>query len=162
MPINPTLFLIFTAVTSIGVLIQAGVLFGMFLAATRAAKKVEDITDQLNVHLIPAVATTKQLLEDVVPKLRTITEDVAAITAEVRHQTEHVNTAVDEVVDRTRVQAERVDEMVTSVLNSVVHASTTIQHGIGNPLRQISGILDGVRVGVSTLWRKETEDREAF
>src|ERR1700759_2557314 len=52
-------FIIFTAVTSIGVLIQAFVLLGMFLAVKKTTSEVHKLSDQLKQHLVPAIATTR-------------------------------------------------------------------------------------------------------
>ncbi len=46
-------WIVFTAVTSIGVLIQAFVLLAMFFAVKKTAAEVHELSDQLKQHLFP-------------------------------------------------------------------------------------------------------------
>ena len=64
---------------------------------------------------------------------------------------------VGDVTGRAQVQANRVDGMVKGTLdqlNSAVHA---IEHGVAAPLRQVSGVLSGLRAGVDVLRKKSPE-----
>jgi hypothetical protein len=45
--------------------------------------------------------------------------------------------------------------MVTGLLNNVTHATTTLEKGIAAPLRQVSGVLNGLRAGLETLRAKD-------
>ncbi len=155
------IFIIFTAVTSIGVLIQAGVLLGGFLAARKTLKKAEALADQASTHLIPALVSTRHALEDLAPKLKVISANLVEVSTTLKNETSHVSTTFDEMVDKTRHQAERVDEMVTAVLNSIAHATSTIQHGVAAPFRQLSGVFSGLRAGMDVLRSKPRHNHHA-
>jgi hypothetical protein len=152
--IPPYVFLIFIAATAAAVVMQAGILLGMFIALRKTQQKVETIIDDARVHLLPTIASSRSLVEDLGPKLRTITQNLVETTTIVRDEAENLKGTVDDIVGRTREQAVRVDGMVTGTLNGMEHAATTIQHGIGVPMRKIAGIVAGIRAGVDVLRRK--------
>lgn len=158
-------YVIFTAATAIAVTLQMLILLGMFLALRKAQKKVEALIDEARVHLMPMIATSRGLVDDLgpkvtamvndlTPKIKTISSNVVETTSLVRSEAEHIKATVDEVVGRTRGQAARVDGMVTGTLNGVEHATATIQNGVNIPLRKISGWVAGVKAAVEVLGRK--------
>ncbi len=83
-----------------------------------------------------------------------LSDKLVEMSTTVKEQTKHVNSTVGDVVDKTRHQAERVDEMVSAILNGVSHAGATIQAGVTKPARQVSGILQGLRAGIESLFSK--------
>ncbi len=164
---SSTLFTIFTAATALGVLLQAGILLGMALGLLKMKKKIEGLLDEASVHLLPAIAASRKLVDELTPKIKVVSDNLVATTNVLRQEAEHIRVAVDDVVDKTRGQASRVDEMVTGTLNGVVHATTAIQDGISIPLRQIHGVLNGIRVGFDVLRKKSgtnhvREDEDLF
>jgi methyl-accepting chemotaxis protein len=171
--IPPYVFVIFIAATAAGVLIQAGILLGMFLALIKMKKKIEDVIDEARVHLLPTIATSRTLVEDLgpkitaavndlAPKLKTISSNVVETTSLVRREAENIKGAVDEVVGRSRNQAARVDGLVTGTLNGVEHATTTIQNGVQIPIRKISGWVAGLKAGVDVLFHKKPKPFGAY
>jgi methyl-accepting chemotaxis protein len=153
------LFLVFTIAVVIGVVVQATVFILLVLAIRRAVEKIEKATTDLSGKAVPLMFQTRVILEDLSPKVKTITSNLVEISNTLKNQTQHVNSTVGEVVDKTRQQADRVDEMVTAVLDSVTHAGATIQAGVSKPVRQVSGILNGIRVGIETFLRKSQPAR---
>ena len=151
-----TLFLIFTVAVVISVIIQAGVFLGLYFVARTAAAKGEKIATDLSLKAMPILMQTRNIVEDLSPKLKVITANLVEISTTLKNQTNHVNSTVGDVVDKTRVQAERVDEMVSAILNGVSHAGATIQAGVSKPVRQVSGIFNGLRASLEALLRKQT------
>jgi hypothetical protein len=68
-----------------------------------------------------------------------------------------VAAAVDDLLKKAAVQADRVDEMVTGTLNSVAHATATMQKAVSGPVRQVGAVLNGLRAGFDVLRSKERE-----
>jgi uncharacterized membrane protein len=158
--LSPIYYIIFTAVTALGVLLQAFVLLAMYLAIRKAVTKMHAVTDEFKVHALPAVATARGLLEDVSPKLKVAAANLVEASHSLRYQADHVNTTVDEVLNRANVQVARVDEMTTAVLNTVAHAAVVLQQATAAPIRQISGVLMGLKAGFDVLRRKKPETAE--
>ena len=155
MPIPEVIFIIFTAVTSIGVLIQAFVLLAMFFAVRKATGELHEVSDQLKQHLVPTLATARNLVEDLSPKVKVATSNLVEASGVLRSQAEHINKTVNQVTDRANAQITRVDEMATAVLDGLTQATAAVQHGISTPLKQVSGVLNGLRAGLDVLRKKD-------
>lgn len=155
MQMPQVIFIIFTAVTSVGVLIQAGVLLGMYFAVKKATEEARDLSAQLKQHLVPTLATARNLIEDVSPKIKVATSNLVVASNTLRSQVENINKTVADVADMAQTQVSRVDEIATAVLDGLTQATASIQHGITAPLKQVSGVLNGLRAGLNVLRQKE-------
>jgi methyl-accepting chemotaxis protein len=150
-----TVTLIFTIVTGVGVLLQACVLLGMFIALRQTQKKVHALTEKIEDHVLPLVSSSRGLIDDLSPKVKIITANLVETSATLRSQSEQVKTVVDDVSARARQQTARVDGMVTGALNSIVQVTSAVERRIAGPLRQVSGVLDGLRAGIEALKAKD-------
>lgn len=152
-------YIIFTGITCFGVLLQAFVLFAMFLAVRRVANRIHAITDELRPHVLPAMVTTRNLIEEVSPKLKVAATNVMAASSTLRTQAEHVTVTVDELVKKANAQANRVDEMVTASIDSAAHATQAVQHAFSVPVRQASALFAGLKAGFDVLRGKNHSER---
>ena len=155
--IPEVVYIIFTAVTAAGVLLQAFVLLGIFLSVRKSMQKLHEFTERAEQQIEPILTTTRHLLEDVSPKLKVATDNLVDVSHTLRHQANHVSAVVDDIVDKTHAQAARVDDIVTGTLRTVVHASTVVQGAVAAPLRQAVGVFQGLRAGFDVLRRKDKE-----
>jgi methyl-accepting chemotaxis protein len=150
-------YIIFTAVTAAGVLLQAFVLLGIFLAIRESTKKLHEVTDEVRTHLIPALSSSRRLIDDISPKLKIATSNLVEASHTLRHQANHLNATIDDLLNKTTTQATRVNEMLSGVLNSVDHATSVLQHAVAGPARQVSGVLAGLKTGFDVFFRREKE-----
>lgn len=148
-------YILFTALVAVAVLIQAGVLLGMFLTMKAAVKRMEKIAEMAEEHAVPALTTAKQLLDEISPKLRSAASNVAEASEELRDRAKQVNESVGELVKKTEAQANRVDEMITGTLNTISYATATVQRAVSMPARQMSALLDGLRAGMGVFRGRE-------
>ncbi|MGC1299772.1 MAG: hypothetical protein WA869_32505, partial [Alloacidobacterium sp.] len=100
-----TVLIIFTAVTSIAVLIQACVMLGMYLVVRKTTDEVHLLSDQLKQHLVPTLSTARNLVEDISPKVKVAASNLVQATSVVRSQSEHINKTVGHVADLAQAQA---------------------------------------------------------
>ena len=158
----PIYYVIFTGVTMLAVLLQALVLLGMFLALRKALTKMLAITDELRPHIVPIIATTRNIVEESAPKIKDVihetapkikaaVNDVAEVTHKVRTEVDHVSMTLDELLKKANAQASRVDEMVSAGIDSAAHATHAVQHVISVPVRQASALFAGLRAGFDVL-----------
>ena len=156
------LLLIFIGLSTLSLLLQAAFTIGMALGVRKALKKVMALVDDVRLHAMPAMISSREILHDLTPKIAAVSENLTAMSATLRVRTEQIGGLVGDVTGRAQVQAGRVDGMLKGTLdqlNSAVHA---IEHGVAVPLRQVNGILTGLRAGVEVLRRKTpAEPREA-
>jgi polyhydroxyalkanoate synthesis regulator phasin len=144
------IFAAFAIATAVGVLLQAGILLGFFIAFLKIQGKISTILTQITDHAMPLVASSKVTLEELAPKIQTISANLVEISELLKEETHTVKSSVDDVLEKTRAQTARVDEMVSGTLDGISQASTTIQQGIEIPLRHVHGIFNGLKAAFQT------------
>ena len=149
---------LFIALTGAAVLLQAGLLAAMYLAMRKTATRLETLATEVKTKVLPAVDNVQALVTELRPKLQVIAEKVEVIaenvsttTSTVRTQVQRVDATVNDVVDRARLQVIRVDDMVSRTLDRVESTSETVQKVVVSPVRQVSGIIQGVTTGIEFL-----------
>jgi len=151
---SQTLLVVFIAVAAISILMQAGFSVATFFAARKAQKKIMNLADDLRLHALPAIISSRELIQDVTPKLKLITETLTATPATLRSKADQVGGLVGNVTERAQVQASRVDGMVKGTLDQLTNAVHAIEHGVAAPVRQVNGILNGLRAGMDVMRKK--------
>jgi hypothetical protein len=152
-----TLLVVFIAVAAVSILMQAGFTVAIFVGSRKAQKKITALADDVRLHALPVIMSSRELLQDVSPKLKTIAENLTATTATLRTKADQVGGFVGDVTGRAQAQASRVDGMVKGTLDQLTYAVHALEHGIAAPVRQVNGILNGLRAGVDVM-RKKTPD----
>ena len=85
-----TLLVVFIAVAAVSILMQAGFTVAMFFGARKAQKKIMELADDVRLHALPAIMSSRELIQDVTPKLKLITENLTATTATLRTKADQV------------------------------------------------------------------------
>lgn len=134
---------IFTAITAVAVLLQAIAMLGMMIAVRKSIAEFRE-------KALPAIISTRNLVEEISPKLKIATSNLADVSHTLRQQTNHINETVDAMLTKTDLQVRRVDEMVTATFDAVGHATRAFETVISNPVRRVTGVINGVRAGVET------------
>jgi methyl-accepting chemotaxis protein len=155
---HDTIIAIFTAITSIGIFIQACVLIAVYFGARKVMVLVTKLVEDAREHVLPTLATSRSLIDDLSPKIKVMATNFTEVSHTIRHQTEHINTAVTDVVDRTHKQAQRVDGMVTGTMDGITNATASIQEGISMPVRKVNAFLNGVRAALDVLLQRARTD----
>jgi hypothetical protein len=143
---------LFIALTGIAVLLQAGVLVAIFVVLKKTSAKMEALAEEVKVKALPTIAQAEAMLTEIRPRVEAIAEQVQDSTAMVRDQVERVDAAVNDVVDRARLQIIRADELFTRTLDRVERTSDIVHKTVISPVRQISGLMQGVTVGLEFLF----------
>jgi hypothetical protein len=150
-----TLLVIFIAIAALSILAQAGFTVAIFIAARKAEKKLMGLADDIRLHALPAIIASRDVIQDLTPKLKIIAENLAVVSTTLRTKTDKVGGLVEDVTDRAQAQATRVDGMVKGTLDHLTLAAQAIEHGIAVPVRQVNGILNGLRAGVEVMRKKD-------
>ena len=136
---------------------------GLGIAALYALKLKRDILKAIDAvkstvqeKAYPVVASTQGLIKDLTPHIRTITENAAEISHTVRAQVTDIDSTLSSVTAKARAQADRVNGMVSSTLNTTSHVVSSVEKGVKVPIREIAGILAGLRTGWEVLTRPGT------
>ncbi len=152
---HDTIIEIFTVITSIGILLQAFVLIGVYFGARKAMLQITKLVEDAREHVVPLLATSRSVADDLSPKIKVMASNITEVTHSVRNQTAHINSAVNDVVDRSHKQAARVDGMVTGTLDGINAATASVKEGISAPVRQVTGFVNGLRAALDVLLQRE-------
>jgi hypothetical protein len=156
---------LFIAITGAAVLLQALILGALYLAMRKSSERMEAIANELKGKAIPALEQAHAVLIEVRPKLAVIADNLQEATTLMRAQVERVDATVNDVVDRARLQVIRADELLSRTLDRVEQTSDLVHKTVVSPIRQVSGLMQGITVGLEFLFggrgRRNGGSREA-
>ncbi len=145
---NDTLLMVFIAVTSIAVVIEAGILAAMFVAMKKTAQEVEKLSNEVRTKALPAVESVQSLIVNNKDRVEEIIENVAAASTTARSQLVRIDATLNDVLDRTRLQVIRADELATSTMDKIEETTEIVQHTIITPVRRLNGVIAGISTGL--------------
>lgn len=143
---------VFIALTGIAVLLQAGVLLAMYLAMRKTTSDLQALATEVRTKVMPAIDQAQQIITDMRPKLEVIAENVRDTSTTVKAQVQRIDVTVNDMMDRARLQVIRADELLGRTLDRVEHTSEFVQKTVVSPVRQISGLMQGITVGLEFLF----------
>jgi uncharacterized protein YoxC len=152
------LAMIFLFFIMLALMVQAVgvVISGLF--AAKLLHRVDSIAHIVEERTGPILDRTNELLRDLGPKLHTVSTNVEQISYTVRAKVDELgatvsqlNETVQDINGRTRVQVSRVDGIVSDALYATAEISGVVQEGIRAPVRQIAGVIAGLKAGIETL-----------
>jgi len=139
---------IFIAVTAAAVILQAGLLLGMYLAMRKTSTRLESLAEEVKTKALPTIDSAQALLADIRPKLQVIADNLAETTSTVREQVQRVDATVNDAVDRARLQVIRADDLLSRTLDRVEETSEIVHKTVVSPVRQFSGLIQGLTAGI--------------
>jgi hypothetical protein len=163
------LLVVFIAVTAAAVVLQAGILVGLYIAVRKTTAKMEEEVAELKGKLLPMLVDLHPKVDQIVdnvtqlqpkivkivdavvelrPKAETVLDNLVQTTSAVRSGVQRIDATVNDVMDRARLQVIRADEMLTRTFDRVEHTSDVVTKTVVSPVRQVSGIVRGVTAGV--------------
>ena len=148
---NSTLLMIFVAIAAFALLAQAIAFIVIAVGAKKALTRGMTIAEEVRVKAMPLIQDAHQLIRDTTPKVKVITENLVETSHLVRGKAQEFGATAGDINSKTRLQAARVNDLVTSVLNSTTEVTETIQRGIKLPLREVSGVVNGLKAGLDVL-----------
>ena len=149
-----TLLIMFIAATAGAVLLQAGILAGMYFAMRKTSARVESLAEEVKTRVLPTAELAHSMMSDLRPKIETLVDNVSVSTTVLRAQLERVDATLTDIVDRTRLQVIRADEFVTSTMDKLEETRESVQRTVVSPVRQISGLMHGLTVGVEAFFNR--------
>jgi uncharacterized protein YoxC len=152
------LAMIFLGIIAVSLMVAAGaaVVAGMF--AAKLLHRVDGIANIVEQRTGPILDRTNELLQDLGPKIHTVSTNVEQISYTVRAKVDELGATVSQLNEtvqgingRTRVHVAHVDGIVSEALVATEELSQTVQEGIRVPLRQVAGVVAGLKAGLETL-----------
>jgi hypothetical protein len=147
-----TVLTVFVFLTGVAILLQAGILAAMYFAMRKSGERMEALGGEIKNRVLPAVELAQSMMLEMRPRLELIAENVEETSTVVRSQVERVDATVSDVVDRARLQVIRADELLTRTLDRVEQTSDIVHKTVISPVRQVSGLMQGLTVGLEFLF----------
>src|ERR1700690_737036 len=144
---DDTLLRIFIAVTTFAVVVQAGILVGLYLSVRKSTAKMDALATELKEKAIPTMETVQSFIVEVRPRIETIAENVSDSTTLIKNQLERLDATLTDVLDRTRLQVIRADELLNRTMDKVEETSEIVHKTVVSPLRQVSGVMNAIYTG---------------
>jgi hypothetical protein len=164
---------IFIYATAVAVILQMFILLGLAISLRKTSAKVEALASEVHGRALPILSSAENLLNDSRGKIDIVMANLVATTGMLKTQMDRLDATVNDIVDRTRLQVIRADDLVTRTLDRVEETSELVEHTVVSPVRQISGIMQALSVGVSAFFghnrsrrrragARVTQDEELF
>jgi hypothetical protein len=148
---HETLLMIFVGVTGAAVLLQAIVLFALYLSVSKSSKAMQAKIDELQTVVVPVLNQSREFLTRVGPKIDAAAGDLAEITRSLRAQSEDLQRTTTEVLEKTRRQSERIDIILSKVRDGVDSASTAVASAVTKPVKQMQAVMAGAKAVIGVL-----------
>lgn len=148
---NSRLLMVFVGMVAIAMSVQALALIIMAIGASKARKRGLEIAEEIRLKVMPVIDGAQEILRDSTPKIKVITDNLVETSHVVRGKAQEFDVTLSDVNHKTRAQVARVDGMVTTALTATAEIVATIQHGIRVPVREMAGLVNGLKAGLDVL-----------
>jgi len=150
---------VFIVVAAVAIVVQAAILTALFFQMKRLAERLERFTGDLESRLTPILSRVQIFLEDAQPKLSEMISDAAHVVYLARGQAQKVDRVFTEAADRLRSQLIRADHILTGAMEALEDAGSRIGRGVWQPVRKVSAIMQGIKVGIDLLRSRRRTNR---
>jgi len=145
--------------------LQAFVVFAMY----RVTKATQDKLLPVVEALTPILGTVRRLMDENAIKFSQMTTEATQMVKTLHEHVDRLGEVVREASDRARAQVARIDGAVDVTIEQVQQASENVKAAILKPVKQVDGIMHGIRAALSVVAhsRREsvdhaTQDEEMF
>lgn len=156
---------IFVGLAAIAMVIQAGMLVGIYRSAREMREKMVEILPRVE----SLVTSTHKGVEQSRVQIVDITTKANAILESARSQMVKVEAVVNDATDRAKVQMDRVEMVIDDTVSRAHHTVAEVQSSILWPVRELRGLAAGIGAAFGFLARgsqasvaQATSDEEMF
>lgn len=138
---------------------QAIILAAIHRAGKEAAKAGKDaqsklgpLADRFEALLTSSTAVlsaSSKILEENRARISDITAETLAIVRSARQQTDRIGELVDDASGRAKARIAQIDETVDHTVAQVEHASDTVKNAVMRPVKEVTGIVAGVKAALN-------------
>ena len=144
---DDNLLKVFIALTTVAVLVQAGILFMLFLAVRKGAARMDALATEVTAKTLPTLENAQSMLIELRPKIETLASNAADSTTILRVQLGRIDATLSDVLDRTRLQVIRADEFLNRTMDKVEDTTEVVHKTVLSPIRQVSGLMSAIGTG---------------
>jgi len=145
---DDTLLKVFITVTTFAVVVQAGILVGLYLSVRKSSAKIEAVAGEVLNSALPAMESVLGMMVELRPKIEALTDNISESSTLVRNQLGRIDATLADALDRTRLQVIRADELLNRTMDRVEETSEVVHKTVLSPLRQVNGLMSAISTGV--------------
>lgn len=141
----------FSIVAAIALVVQVGILIGLFLQLKRTTESINRMVNDLHTRMGPILTRTQILLDDTQPKISSFVDDASHVVYLARAQAQKMDKIFTEASDRLRGQLVRADRILSGTLEAVEDAGTQVRRNFLGPVQKVFAIVHGIKIGLDVL-----------
>ena len=156
---------VFVCISAIALLIQAGLLFGIY----KASRGMQANADRLMPKIEALLETSRVTVDQSRKQIAEITSRTTEILDSTKRQLARIDEVLEDAASRARVQLDRAELVLDDTMNRAQDTVALVQQGILKPLREIQAVATGLRAVFQYLARGSrphpgtvTADEEMF
>lgn len=160
-----TLLTIFVFVSAAALIIQAGLLFGIYKSSRSLSDNLQRLMPKLDSLLQTSQLTVEESRKQIT-EISTRTNDILEVT---KRQLVRLDEVLEDATTRARVQLDRVELVLDDTMSRVQDTVAIVHNGVLKPLKEIQGVAAGLRAAFFFLLRgrrtnpaNATVDEEMF
>jgi hypothetical protein len=144
-------------ISGIALLMNALASIGIYRSVRKLQQDVAPLIPEVKTTLLQAQKTLADTARDV----REVTDRAKDVLHSAQTQLDYFDHAKGEMITHLKVQSERVELVIDDVLSRVQEVVGVIHGTVLRPVREVSGIVSGVKAAVQTflLGRRPTVER---
>ncbi len=144
-----TVMTAFVCVAAAAMLIQAGLLFGIY----KSARGLQENVQRLMPKIDGLLETSRQTIEDSRKQIADITAKTSEILDITHRQVQRVDEILEDAASRARVQLDRAEMVLDDAMGRAQRTVAIVEGGIVKPLLQIQGVAAGIKTAITFLIR---------
>lgn len=152
-------------VATIALVANAFAAYRMMKAVMGLKEKVEPLLPQVQETLVAAAGTLRAATE----QLHETGSRAQQFLDAAQMQMEELGRTREDVSERLKIQMERAELVLDDTLSRVQDVVGTVHHGVIRPVKEVTGVLNGVKTAFSTFLQnrrpavdRATQDEEMF
>jgi len=152
-------------ISSVALLLSALATLGTYRAVRRLESQIEPLVPQAAEFL----RNSRQALDEALIQFRETGNKTQAVLDDVHAEIAHISALRADLAGRLQAQMQRVELVLDDAVSCVQTITNSMQGGVIKPLREVGGILAGVRTAVRVFLRVQrpsvaqaTPDDEVF
>lgn len=146
-----TRFTILLIEVGAAIVVQIALLAAVLAAVKKSTTRMEALADEIQKRAIPTLDAAQELITTSKPRIEELIANAAESSATLKTQIERLDDTVSDIVDRTRLHIIRADNLVGRTMDRVEQTTEIVHTTVISPIRQISGIVQGLTAGLTAL-----------
>jgi hypothetical protein len=156
---------VFVFVAAVALVIQAGMLFGIF----KASRAIQQDVDRITPKMEALMESSRVTIEESRTQITEVTTKANEILDSARKQMARVDDLMADATQRTRRQMDHAEMILDDAMDRAQKTISSVHGGVMRPIREMNAVVAGLRAALQFLTRARgpnpdevTVDEEMF